>query len=251
MKDKSRIPGPTAIRLFAIVWFLAQSSCLLSSLAVAQTEQPISYIGHGAFFDSKGNEIPVTQAFVAKAQAWYRKDFLSGASEVTKREFAGFEERLFHGVEMTGQTRLVAQQRSLEWLFFRSTKHAEDDRTLGKLRALQYALTWRLPEEGDQKSAEKHEPFHLDPNLAKKLASAEFSPDRGVHILSATMNLGQAYINECMAARVPIPPTIGVLDPAGVAGWKSQGFIPTGDQFIVNSPAEVRTFKSASPAGMC
>jgi hypothetical protein len=69
------------------------------------------------------------------------------------------------------------------------------------------------------------------------LRSAQFRPDGGVTLLSATTNLGQAYINECMTARVPIPPTIGVLDPAGVAGWKSQGFIPTPDQFC-QSPAE-------------
>lgn len=41
------------------------------------------------------------------------------------------------------------------------------------------------------------------------------------------------------------------MDPAGTAGWKSQGFIPTGDQFIVGSPAEVRTYQSTNPAGMC
>ena len=39
------------------------------------------------------------------------------------------------------------------------------------------------------------------------------------------------------------------MDPAGLAGWKSQGFIPTADQFIEGTPAEVRTY--TSPEGMC
>jgi len=251
MKNRSRISRQRALRVFVTVWFLAQGSFVLGSPTAAQTEQPISYIGHGAFFDSKGNEIEVTKEFVAKAQAWYRESLLSSVTPDTQKELAGFEKRLFSGVEMTGQTRLVAQQRSLQWLFSRSLKHSEDDRTLGKLRALQYALTWRLPDRAGQNLKEKREPFQLDRNLEKKLASPEFDPDRTIVALSATTNLGQAYINECMAARVPIPPTIGVLDPAGIAGWKSQGFIPTGDQFIVNSPAEVRTYKSTSPAGMC
>jgi hypothetical protein len=235
------------------------ANCLIGILgvmspvaALAQTEQPIAYIGHGAFFDSKGNEIKMTLAFVEKAQAWYHADFLSDMEAAKKGEVAQFEKRLYAGVEMKGQTRSVMQQRALEWLFFNSPRHNEDDRTLGKLRALEYALTFQLPEREGQNIGDRRQEFKLDPELVKKLESAQFKPDgSGVHVLSATTNLGQAYINECMAARVPIPPTIGILDPAGTAGWKSQGFIPQADQFIVGSPAEVRTYLSTSPAGMC
>lgn len=232
-------------------WLLAIAVGTCSSPALAQTEEPIAYIGHGAFFDSKGNEIQMTQEFVAGAQAWYRTELLSGLDESKKRELSAFEKRLYGGVDMKGQTRLVVQQRTLQWLFFKSPKHQENDRMLGKLRALDYALTWKLPERAGQKPGERREEFKLDPDLLKKLASKDFKPDSGVHVLSVTTNLGQAYINECMAGRVPIPPTIGVLDPTGTAGWKSQGFIPTGDQFIVATPAEVRTYQSTSPAGMC
>jgi hypothetical protein len=41
------------------------------------------------------------------------------------------------------------------------------------------------------------------------------------------------------------------MDPAGLTGWKSQGFIPTSTQFISGTPAELRTFQSSSPPGMC
>lgn len=243
--------------------FFAAAGCLVIAVAcglwpveaLAQTEEPIAYIGHGAFFDRNGNEIQITQAFVEKAQAWYRANLLSGLDVQTKNSFAAFEQRLSKGVEMRGQTRLVVQSRALEWLFANAPKHRNDDRMLGKLRALTYALSWQIPEQPGQRIGERREEFKPDPDLAKRLASPEFKPRGGIQVRSATTNQGQAYINECIAARVPIPPTIGVLDPTGLAGWKSQGFIPIPDQFIGQnsgpSPAEVRTFKSTSPAGMC
>ncbi len=249
---------PPLVRRFLVLaagWLFAISGGLQSTEALAQNDQPIAYIGHGSFFDPKGNEIHVTQAFVQKAQAWYRANLLSGLDERKKREFAAFEQRLFKGVQMEGQTRLVVQQRALEWLFANSPQYKDDDRTLGKLRALTYALSWRLPEQEGQNIGDRREEFKLDPDVARKLESMPFKPNAGIQVLSATVNSGQAYINECIAARVPIPPAIGVLDPAGVAGWKSQGFIPIPDQFIGQgfgaSPAEVRTYISTSPAGMC
>jgi hypothetical protein len=213
-------------------------------------QEPIAYIGHGAFFDAAGNELEITQAFVDKAQAWYRTKLLADLDEVKKREFTVLEKSLLTGVETKGQTSLVLQNQELEWLLSNSMKHKEDDRMLGKLRALRFALSRRLPEQQGQK-IENPEEFKLDPAIAHKLESLRLQPQGGVHVLSATVNQGQAYLNECMANQVPIPPTINVMDPAGVAGWKSQGFIPISTQFIVQSPAEVRTFKSTSPAGMC
>lgn len=245
----SRFPEFVAVCLVAMVGVWPMQ-------AVAQSEEPIAYIGHGAFFDSMGNEIQVTQEFVQRAQAWYVAKLLSDLDAARNREFTVYEKRLSAGIETTGQTGLVIRQRALEWLFFNAPKHQEDDRMLGKLRALKYALNWKLPERAGEKTGETRELFKLDPELIKRLESKEFKPDSGVHVLSATLNQGQAYLNECMAAQVPIPPTINVMDNSnGTAGWKSQGFIPIPDQFIGQnngpSPAEVRTYKSTSPAGMC
>jgi hypothetical protein len=248
--------GRHARRMRALVAFAAGligalSLALSSSGARAQAEEPIAYTGHGGFFDRMGNQIQVTQAFVERAQAWYREDMLSALNPGQKRELALFEQRLYDAVPVQGQARLVVRQRALDWLFANSPNHENDDRRLGKLRALEYALSWRLLDQPGQNIGDKREEFHLDPDVARKLESTEFRPNGGVTLLSVTVNSGQAYIDECMAAKVPIPPSINVMDPAGVAGWKSQGFIPTGDQFIVGSPAELRTYKSATPAGMC
>lgn len=235
---------------FAICAIVAVLGVSWSLQGNAQSGEPIAYIGHGAFFDAAGNQIRPTAAFVEKAQAWYRADMLSGLDDSAKREFATIERRLYEVVPGRGQPRLFARQKSLQWLFAHSPRHENDDRTLGKLRALEFAMAWKLPVRAGRPFETDREVYRLDPDLARKLD--EILPKGGGAVIkSVTVNSGQAYLNECMAARVPIPPPIGVLDPAGVAGWKSQGFIPTGDQFIVGTPAEVRTYKSTTPAGMC
>lgn len=147
------------------------------------------------------------------------------------------------------QSRLVLQQRSLERLFALTPEAGTDFRTLGILRALGYAMTFRLPD-APQAPEERREHFELRPEVLERLKDAALRPE-DVRILSATTTIGQAYLNECMAAKVPIPPAINQMDPAGINGWKSEGFIPTGDQFIVGTPAELRTYRSSSPAGFC
>jgi hypothetical protein len=242
-------------RAFQAVRCLAVAACLSlafsPSLPAQDDQQPIAYIGHGAFFDSQGNEILLTQEFVDKAQGWYREYLLRDLPLEKRKDFDGFEKWLGEDFRVDGQARLVVRHAALEWLFANSSRLKEDDRTLGKLRALATALTWHLPERAGPKPTERKE-FKFDAALWQKL-DAWRKGGGGIQVLSATLNLGQAYINECAAAQVPIPPSINVMDPAGLTGWKSQGFIPTNQQFIGQgggpSPAEVRTF--SSPQGMC
>ena len=213
-----------------------------SASLVAQEQEPIAFIGHGAFFDQNGKQIEVTAEFIAKAQSYYRNKLLATLPEAKKQQFANIETRLAPGLRGADtQARLVVQQRALDWLAVSSP--AADHETRGKLKALKYELEWKLGARKEKGVFQKRERYRLDPDLAKILSSLELP------LFFATLNSGQAYINECAAADVPIPPTIGVLDPSGVAGWKSQGFIPTTEQFIVGTPAEVRTFTSAK--GTC
>ena len=238
-------------------YLLALTSLIATMLLAASSpriqtadEEPIAFIGHGAFFDREGKQIELTLDFVARAQDWYRTKLVSSLSEEQKAEFAKIEDSLNADIKAEGQTQLVVQQRLLDWLVANSK--TTESRTLGKLNALKYALQWEIPDQAGSKDFQPGEPFKLDPALENKLKSLEIRSSRlGLHQYRVTTNRGQAYINECAAAGVPIPPPIGQLDPAGLTGWKTQGFIPTGDQFIVGTPAEVRTFQSSSPAGMC
>lgn len=235
---------------WAITLAVAFTVSSLPQPARAQDREPIAAAGHGGFFDQDGRQIPVTLRFAAEAQDWYRKKLLSGLTAAKKREFAAYEKRLRSGLKVDGQDGLIVQHQALEWLLANTPSKRLKPHTAAKIRALRYAMNWKLTEQGDLKVVEKREPFTPRPDVLKRLESLPIKPAGGV-ARSVTTSSGQAYIDECAAAGVPIPPTINVMDPAGVAGWKSQGFIPTGIQFIVGTPAEVRTFKSSSPEGMC
>jgi hypothetical protein len=216
----------------------------------AQEEEPIAYIGHGAFFDQNGKQIKVTLEFVAKAQDWYRTKLLAGLTESQKVEFERIEGELNNSIGAAGQVRLVVQQHLLEWLVATSKSSSEDRRMIGKLKALKSALRFRLPAREGIENFKYGEKFKMNPDIEEKLKAPEFAPGEAKPN-TATTNEGQAYINECSAAGVPIPPPIGQLDPAGLTGWRSLGFIPDGEQFIVGTPAEVRVYQSEAPEGVC
>jgi len=235
----------------AVCFLVGTFGVLSPQPAAAQEREPIAASGHGGFFDQSGQQIPLTLSFAAKAQDWYRAKLLAELSAGKKRDFATYKKRLHAGLEIDGQDLLLIQHQELEWLIANTTSTDLKVKTAGKLRALRHAMNLKLPEQDDLKIVEKREAFTPRPDVLERLESPQLKPVGEVRPLSITMNQGQAYIDECRAAGVPIPPTINVMDPAGLAGWRSQGFIPTADQFIVGTPAEVRTYKSTSPEGMC
>lgn len=221
---------------------------LFAGSAAAQDREPIAASGHGGFFDADGKQVPLTLGFVTQAQRWYRDDLLRRMDTKQGSQFAEYEKRLSAAPATSEQERLVAQQQALEWLIANVGAEKLPTGVPSKLRALGSALRWELPIQGTLRVPEKQAQFTLKPALLDFLKKARDEAG-GVTVFSVTTNSGQAYIDECAAAGVPIPPTINVMDPAGLAGWKSQGFIPTSQQFIVGTPAEVRTFQT--PEGMC
>lgn len=215
---------------------------LLRPAPAGQDEEPIAYIGHGAFFDPKGRQIVPTAEFVSKAQSWYRARLLAGLKPKQRAAFSAFEQRLGKGLNLTGQAGLVVRQRALDWLIAQSPRTLTN-RMHGKLNALKYRLNWQLPLRDDLKALLSLEPFQLDSKIQARLRLPELTPPAAK---TATTNSGVNYINECIAAGVPIPPSIGDLSPGA---WTSMGFIPQAEQFIIGSPAEFRVFENAD--GMC
>lgn len=123
---------------------LSSAICLCCGLvapAMGQEREPIAYIGHGAFFDSDGNEIVLTQEFVDKAQAWYRQKLLADLEPAKKKEFDGFEKWLREEFKLQGKARLLVRHAALEWLFTNSPRSKNDGRLQGKLRALTHAMS--------------------------------------------------------------------------------------------------------------
>jgi hypothetical protein len=238
-----------AIRSYLVA--AAVLSILAGAAAQAQERDPISFVGHGAFFDADGRQVAPTPGFVAAAQAFYRDQLFAALKKEKRTQFSAFQRQLASLVNAGGQAKLVIDQRALDWLAANVDQRALDARTRGKIGALRFVLEFQLPESGDPTSFHERKAFQLDPALRDKLnaAALKVGASGDIQVLSATINSGQAYVNECMANQVPLPPPIGVLDAAGTSGWKSLGFIPQASQFITGTPAELRVF--TSPSGMC
>jgi hypothetical protein len=224
---------------------------LAGAAAHAQERDPISFVGHGAFFDADGKQVAPTPAFVVRAQSFYRARLLATLPQHKRMQFSAFQQQLARITNGGEQTKLVIDQRALDWLAANVDKRVVDARTLGKISALRFVLEFQLPDNSDPTGFRERKEFQLDPATRDRLdaPALKIGASAGAQVFLATINSGQAYLNECMANQVPVPPSIGVLDPAGTSGWKSLGFIPQASQFITGTPAELRVF--TSPSGMC
>jgi hypothetical protein len=225
---------------------LVSAAGLATALAISPlssqpipSREPIAYIGHGAFFDREGKEIAPTPEFIALAQAWYRQALAPRLTVEDQRALPVLEKRLMMGVKEKSIDALAVQQQVLNWMIPRLPMDKALVRVPGKLRLLDRRLTQLVGE-------------RLDPALLERFKALDFKPKPGGVVFLATNKKGQPYLDECDAAGVPIPPPINrMFNPAtpAVKGWTSQGFIPRSQQFIVGTPAEVRTFVDSS--GVC
>lgn len=245
-----------ALLLGGVVTAFAQEEPVGRELGERAAVEPIAMIGHGAFFDADGRQIVPTEKFIRDAQKWYRSRLVSGLLPEQKAAFGDFETRLTAGLRIGGQSALLLEQRSLHWLLQRVSSTVAPPRMHGKIKALNGRLQWRLAPSDDPEHLRELDAFVPDESTRSRLQSVDAELELAAASLDGpgfaslvTMNSGQAYINECIANDVPIPPSIGVLDPNGTNGWKSLGFIPTNEQFIVGTPAEVRSYENAD--GMC
>ncbi len=225
--------------------------------ALPQEPEPITAFGHGGFFGPDGKQVPVTMAFVTKAQAYYKAKLVNALPATKKKAFAAYEKGVLSAITPAGQDKLILEHQSIEWLIENTADQQLKLQSGGRLRALRQAMNWKLPDQATLGEAEKRESYTPSPQVRERLASPQLKlmnlklNSGAVKVFAATTNSGQAYIDECTAAGVPIPPTINVMDPMGITGWRSEGFIPTISQFITGTPAELRSYKSSAPEGMC
>ena len=207
--------------------------------------EPIAYIGHGAMFDQSGREIPPTPSFILQAQTWYLTTLRAKAAAYQRAELAKLEQDLSRGLTLDQQSRLVLNTYLIDWLLDR-TKIQERDRIRGKNNLMRFLLQWKLSEIKDIRVRRSSERFVVNPTLAERLKALPKS-DQKHHATPRLTDLGgEAYRNLCRDNRVPIPPDFG---PG--TGWTSRGVL-TSELFIVGpGSAEVLTWESTSPAGLC
>src|SRR5437773_12541110 len=87
---------------FARLALLVCLFTLLGAPAVLADDEPIAYIGHGGFFDQKGNQIAVTVPWMAQTQEWYRRKLMAALPKEKKSAFADYHKRLNASVRGEG-----------------------------------------------------------------------------------------------------------------------------------------------------
>jgi len=207
-------------------------------------KEPIAYIGHGAMFDQNGNEITPSLTFIQEAQAWYRAELARKLSRTQRAQFNQFQRGLIRGLVLDKQSQLVLNTHLIDWLL-NAVKVPNADRIRGKNNLMKLLLKTKLPERAGSAPPQKTEPFNVNPELLKRLTTK--GQAKGPVTRTLTGSGGAAYRAECLAAGVPIPPDFG---PG--SAWVSRGLIPQSSLFIVAGlGAEVLTYQSTSPEGMC
>lgn len=241
-------------RILSVSILLTSAAALALAVAISTpvpaqpaSPEPIAYIGHGAMFDAQGREILPTPEFIEATQAWYFAYLSEKAKGTRAAARRGELMRTFADVPFQGQERLLARQAVLYQILLMSGIELTEPRMPGKVLLVGSQLKWVLPtrpdvnwRERDFKPSASVDAWMREKKLGRYMAGRQFL---------ATSNTGQAYIDECQANQVPIPPPINQMDPAGTAGWKIEGLIPQNQQFIIATPAQLRSFRSSN--GVC
>ncbi len=186
------------------ILFIIFTTLTVECYALNIKDQPISFIGHGAMFDSSGKNIEVTTQFIENSQKYYIKKLRDSLPENIKKEFDNKKELLFKEKSWNKQTTLYANSFLLDWLLGRVD--LQDAGGLkGKNQLFKYYIKTRI----------FSGTFNI-PNELKPLAGGS----SGVVLFSTTAS-GAAYITECENAGVPIPPDWDKDDPRWVKSSNS------------------------------
>ena len=192
---------------------------------------PISSVGHGAFFDHEGQQIRLTPQFILDAQRYYLASLYQRADAAQKSRFSAFKRRLLddRAIASTPLEQVFIDGALTSWLI----DQVQPARA-GLLASISSALRW----EYSNLVGKTFTP------PARMLEALKQEKPGGVTIQRSTGTSGTAYIDACRAAGVPIPPDWGT------SGWRPRGALQS--VFISQgSLAEVYTFESTSPRGIC
>jgi len=214
-----------------------------SNLFSCDENEPIAYIGHGALFDTNGDEMQVTPQFVKAAQQCYLDILLRQADEQQQTLFEQKQSSLLDGHQWDVRSELYANTALLEWLV-KEVKPADADQLLGKLTLLQQKVTSPSFLMDPSISSDDARPFEVPDDLEARLSEAGLTGSEGSFTVFSTTSGGAAYLNECKSAGVPTPPDWGTNQ------WVSRGVL-TNEFISADIEAEVFTYKSNDPGGMC
>ncbi len=206
-------------------------------------------------FDHAGREVAPSLSFLRTSQAWYRKMLLAAVAPTERAQFQSIERGLAAGLALDPQAQLVLNARLLEWLLDHAPV-AQADRLRGKFKLMQQDLRFQLEETAGSNSRAARRPYQLPNALQHRLLTypaLKALPPR-LQPQFVTGESGVAYRQLCSDHGVPLPPDFGPTSlwlPRAVSG-NPDGIIEGNDLFIVRGMrAQVLTYTSTSPAGLC
>ena len=203
----------------------------------SMTANPIAAVGHGAILNAEGEEIDVTPEFILEAQRFYLRSLFHQADEQQRLEFREKQAHLMQGTKCDEQGLVDVNFALIDWLI--DEVQPENASGLASINTLLHATFATTSDE-------------LSPGQgASSTRMLEIPKQEGMQRLATELS-GQAYIDECEAAGVPIPqdpiPTDWTRPPPG--SWKYRGLLTT--KFISQQrDAHVFTLESSSPRGIC
>ncbi len=229
-------------RAFIAAVILMSTAALMSTASADNPtfNDPIAYTGHGVLFGHDGKPIEATPEFLKRTQQLYLNQLLDKADADTRKAFekhrARLDEVISRGTPNAADRayfEFKANARLIEFLI----GHGTDD----KVPTLVNLLNLRI----DEALFPAETPTILPQSLADALATIPGAQGAGA-VLFSTFNSGQAYINECAANGVPIPPDWGSSE------WVHVGNLSDAQEFIsVGAEARVYKYKGTGPEGTC
>lgn len=201
--------------------------------APALQNEPIAYIGHGQMFDAQGRAIPVTPDFLRDIQQYYLDALYQQADQQLRQRIDNETSRLFKGRKWSHQDELLAKTELILWLLD-EVNPRNGHEAKGKINLVRRHLGKHLA--GAEKGQRYQPPKALQELLQPiRQQRKQRQQARGF----STMLSGQAYIDECAANGVPIPPDWGSNQ------WQHVGNLSDAQEFI-SQGAEARVYKYAS-----
>ncbi|MCZ6859705.1 MAG: VWA domain-containing protein [Alphaproteobacteria bacterium] len=220
---------------------------LISTVGDAQAQNgsfqdPIAYTGHGAIFGHDGKEIKPTPEFLAETQAAYIEALLGRVDPKTQEGFEQYREAAYGAAKASAAT-----DRDLQYYQFRANARllrflAGRTEAGNKIPIHAGALNRLI----DEVLFPAESPSALPRALEDMIDAIPEPQASGSTVLFSTFNAGQAYIDECAANGVPIPPNWGSSQ------WSHVGNLTDAQEFISGgAEARVYKYKSTGLEGTC
>ena len=251
LSGSSSVKEYTTLQTSSFIHFFKQTFIILFSFAVilitnvtdAQTNQidekwlsggsydPISVVAHGAILDNHLKPIEPTKDFLLNTLNHYIKRLEGEAHEEVIAQLINQNQTL----EKLKIDKMTRQLLTLEYLI-----NTVNPRDKAYLEARNHAIrrAWYKNLYGMERYLKE-----VDQGKKFPFSIVKLGQDIGM-ISKATDAAGSEYINECMKAQVPIPPT-----------WGSSSWLHVGDlttNFLgFGNPTEVWRANSSSPKGLC